>query len=147
MNDDLFTYKVKIHELSYFPSVEQQMDDIDKRNLNSYKKQFDEYMEIKKQNEVYGLDAGMEYDPSNVDFDEWLALKFSNYMMMDWCMKNASWIYWTRGDHEEVITDDEPSNLEDGNLIEEDEIAEIFRIDTNIFHFKTPLCEAFKEFM
>ncbi|GJX48341.1 hypothetical protein Tco_0273531 [Tanacetum coccineum] len=58
--------------------------------IRSYKKQFDEYMEIKKQNEVYGLDAGMEYDPLNVDFDEW--------------------------------------------------------IDTDIFHFETPLCEAFKEF-
>ncbi|GJX97814.1 hypothetical protein Tco_0353612 [Tanacetum coccineum] len=58
--------------------------------IRSYKKQSDEYMEIKKQNEVYGLDAGMEYDPLNVDFDEW--------------------------------------------------------IDTDIFHFETPLCEAFKEF-
>nr|GEY74704.1 putative reverse transcriptase domain-containing protein [Tanacetum cinerariifolium] len=52
--------------------------------IRSYKKQFDEYMEIKKQKEVYGLDAGMEYDLSNVDFDEWLASKFSNYMMIDW---------------------------------------------------------------
>ncbi|GKA39757.1 hypothetical protein Tco_0732308, partial [Tanacetum coccineum] len=62
--------------------------------IRSYKKQFDEYMEINKQKEVYGLDAGMEYDPLNVDFGEWLASK----------------------------------------------------IDTDIFHFKTPLCEAFKDF-
>nr|GEV29694.1 hypothetical protein [Tanacetum cinerariifolium] len=67
--------------------------------IYGYKKQFDEYMEIKKQNEVYGLDA-----------------------------------------------DDELSNLGDGNLIEENEIAQIFRIDTNLFHFETSLCEAFKEF-
>ncbi|GJW84293.1 hypothetical protein Tco_0157438 [Tanacetum coccineum] len=86
----------------------------------SYKNQFDEYMEIKKQKEVYGLDAGMEYDPSNVDFGEWLASKFSNYITMDWYMKNVLWIYWTRGDDEVIATD--------------------------IFHFKTPLCEAFKEF-
>ncbi|GKD68309.1 hypothetical protein Tco_1322399 [Tanacetum coccineum] len=39
--------------------------------IRSFKNQFDEYMEIKKQKEVYRLDAGMEYDPSNVDFDEW----------------------------------------------------------------------------
>nr|GEW97083.1 SGNH hydrolase-type esterase domain-containing protein [Tanacetum cinerariifolium] len=64
----------------------------------SYKKQFKEYMEIKKQKEVYGLDADMEYDLSNVDFDEWLALKFSKYMTMDWYTKNTLWIYWTRGD-------------------------------------------------
>ncbi|GKE55756.1 hypothetical protein Tco_1494941, partial [Tanacetum coccineum] len=44
----------------------------------SYKKQFKEYMEIKKQKEVYGLDADMEYDLSNVDFSEWLASQFSN---------------------------------------------------------------------
>ncbi|GJT35429.1 hypothetical protein Tco_0925848 [Tanacetum coccineum] len=103
-------------------------------------------MENKKQNEVYGLDAGMEYGPSNVDFGEWLALKFSNYMKMDWHTKNALWIYQTRGDDEEVITDDELSNYRDGNLIEENEIAQIFRIDTDLFHFETPLCKAFKEF-
>ncbi|GJZ19137.1 hypothetical protein Tco_0555727 [Tanacetum coccineum] len=149
MDDDLFTYEVKILELSYFPSIEQQTDDFDNGNLDvyerklcydlyekiyaetvifinkSYKKQFDEYIEIKKQIEVYGLDAGMEYDPSNVDFVEWLALK---------------------GDDEEVIRDDEISNLGDGNLFEENEIAQIFRIDTDIFHFETPLCKAFKEF-
>ncbi|GKE96323.1 hypothetical protein Tco_1581178, partial [Tanacetum coccineum] len=49
-------------------------------------------------------------------------------------------------DDEEVITDNEISNLGDDNLIEENEISQIFRIDTNIFCFKTPLCEAFKEF-
>ncbi|GJR24666.1 hypothetical protein Tco_0973193 [Tanacetum coccineum] len=114
--------------------------------IQSYKKQFDEYMEIKKQNEVHRLDAGMEHDPSNVDFVERLASKFSKYMMMDWYTKNVLWINWTRRDDEEVITDDELSNLGDGNLIEENETAQIFRIDTDLFHFETPLCEAFKEF-
>ncbi|GJU12862.1 retrovirus-related pol polyprotein from transposon TNT 1-94 [Tanacetum coccineum] len=174
MDEDLFTYEVKIPELSYFLSVDKQMDDLDNGNLDdyekkvcydkcekiyvedvisinkrlerligvtveqwldlkygdhtmvsneikesviatwliwSYKKKFKEYIEIKKQKAVYGLDAGMEYDPSNVDFSEWLASKFSNHMTMDW-----------------------------------DEIAEIFMIGTDIFQFKTPLCEAFKDF-
>ncbi|GKF87707.1 hypothetical protein Tco_0258584, partial [Tanacetum coccineum] len=53
-------------------------------------------MEIKKQKEVHGLDAKMEYDPSNIDFAE--------------C------------DDEEVLTDEENSALEDENLIEENEI-------------------------
>ncbi|GJU79325.1 hypothetical protein Tco_1276395 [Tanacetum coccineum] len=179
MDDDLFTYEVKISKLSYSPSVEQQMDDLDNGNLEVYerrfcydecekmyveamifvnkglvrlinvtleqwldlkygdhmmvrndvkesviatwliyKKQFDDYMEIKKQKEVYELDAGMEYNPSNVDFDEWLASKFSNYMMMDWYTKNALWIYWTRGDDEDVIRNDKPSNHGEENLIE-----------------------------
>ncbi|GJS61265.1 hypothetical protein Tco_0656049 [Tanacetum coccineum] len=99
-------------------------------------------MEIKKQDEVYGLDPSMEYDPSNVDFVEWWASKFSNYMTMDWYTKNTLWIYWTRRDDEEVITDNELSNLRDDNLIEENEIAQIFRIDTGIFHFETSLCES-----
>ncbi|GJZ31986.1 hypothetical protein Tco_0577033 [Tanacetum coccineum] len=90
MDDDLFTYEVKILELSYSLSVDQQMGDFDNGNLNvyerkwcydacekylkygdhtmvsnenkesviatwliwSYKKQFDEYMEINKQKEL-----------------------------------------------------------------------------------------------
>ncbi|GJR19015.1 hypothetical protein Tco_0967542 [Tanacetum coccineum] len=103
-------------------------------------------MEIIKQKEVHGLDADMEYDPSNVNFTEWLASNFSNHMMMDRYMKNALWIYWIRGDDEELLTDEELSDLEEENLSEGDEIAEIFRIETDIFDFDTPLCEAFKEF-
>ncbi|GJS36774.1 hypothetical protein Tco_0535156 [Tanacetum coccineum] len=38
------------------------------------------------------------------------------------------------------------SDPDDENLIDEDEVAEIFRIETNIFDFETPLCRAFKEF-
>ncbi|GKA53709.1 hypothetical protein Tco_0747024 [Tanacetum coccineum] len=60
--------------------------------------------------------------------------------------KNALWIYWIRGDDEEVKIDDELSNPGDGNWIEETKIAEIFKNETNIFQFETPLCEAFKEF-
>ncbi|GJZ41166.1 hypothetical protein Tco_0588052 [Tanacetum coccineum] len=51
-----------------------------------------------------------------------------------------------RGDDEEVLTNEELSDLEEENLSEGDEIAEIFKIETNIFDFETPLCEAFKEF-
>nr|GEU37420.1 hypothetical protein [Tanacetum cinerariifolium] len=50
-----------------------------------------------------------------------------------------------RGDDEEVITDNELSNPRDDDLIEENEIARVFRIDTDIFCFETPLCQAFKE--
>nr|GEU66702.1 hypothetical protein [Tanacetum cinerariifolium] len=34
---------------------------------------------------------------------------------------------------------------EEGNLIEEAEIAEIFRIESDIFDFDTPLCKAYEE--
>ncbi|GKD86042.1 hypothetical protein Tco_1357196 [Tanacetum coccineum] len=65
---------------------------------------------------------------------------------MDQYTKNALWCYWRRGDDEEVITDNELSNPRDDNSIEENEIAQIFRIDTDIFYFETPLCEASMEF-
>ncbi|GKB73556.1 hypothetical protein Tco_0934968, partial [Tanacetum coccineum] len=86
--------------------------------VRSYKKQFEEYMEIKKQWEV----------------------------CMDWYTKNALWLYWKRGDDEMVLTDEELSNPEGENIKEDTEIAEIFRIETDIFHFKTPLREAFNKF-
>ncbi|GJT04119.1 hypothetical protein Tco_0838581 [Tanacetum coccineum] len=46
-----------------------------------------------------------------------------------------------RGDDEVELTDKESSNFDD-----EDEVAKIFRIETNVFDFETPLCMAFKEF-
>ncbi|GJY74363.1 hypothetical protein Tco_0478794 [Tanacetum coccineum] len=53
--------------------------------------------------------------------------------------------FWT-GDDEEVLTYDEFSDLEEENLREDTIITEIFRIETDIFDFETPLCKEFKEF-
>ncbi|GJW16731.1 hypothetical protein Tco_0024167 [Tanacetum coccineum] len=114
--------------------------------IRSYKKQFEEYMNIKRQLEVNGINTDIVCDPTNVEFATWLASKFSNHVTMDWYAKNALWIYWKRGDDDEVLTDEELSDLEKENLDEENKIAEIFKIETNIFHFETPLCMAFKEF-
>ncbi|GJV99124.1 hypothetical protein Tco_1554376 [Tanacetum coccineum] len=119
---------------------------ISKWLIQSYKKQFNEYMEIKKQRMTYGVAADMEYDLSDVDFTEWIALKFSNHLTMDWYTKNALWMYWIRGDDVEVLTDKELSDLKETYVNEEDEIAKIFRIKTNIFHFETPVCKSFNEF-
>nr|GEY56203.1 hypothetical protein [Tanacetum cinerariifolium] len=47
----------------------------------------------------------------------------------------------TIGDDEVELTDEESFDSDD-----EDEVDEIFRIDTNIFDFETPTCKAFKEF-
>ncbi|GJU39906.1 hypothetical protein Tco_1192863 [Tanacetum coccineum] len=38
MNDDLFTYEVGIPVLSYFLSIEQQVDDFDNRDLDVYER-------------------------------------------------------------------------------------------------------------
>ncbi|GJT98933.1 hypothetical protein Tco_1094451 [Tanacetum coccineum] len=60
----------------------------------------------------------MGYDPSDVAFTEWLGSK---------------------GDDEVEVTDEESSN-------DKDEVAEVFRIDTNLFDFETLMCKAFEEF-
>ncbi|GKE77099.1 hypothetical protein Tco_1543219 [Tanacetum coccineum] len=61
-------------------------------------------------------DDDMGYDPSDVAFTEWL------------------------GGYDEVeLTDEEFSD-------NEDEVAEVFRIETNIFDFETPMCKTFNEF-
>ncbi|GKD41603.1 hypothetical protein Tco_1261810 [Tanacetum coccineum] len=106
----------------YEPRVDVKVKEevISKWLVRSYKKQFDEYMEIKKQWVTHGIDADMEYHPSN--------------------------IYWTRGDDEVELTDEEFSDPDDENLINKDEVAEIFRIETIIFEFETPIYKAFDEF-
>nr|GEW90661.1 hypothetical protein [Tanacetum cinerariifolium] len=43
------------------------------------------------------------------------------------------------GDDEVELTDEESTD-------DMDEVAEIFRIDTNLFKFETPMCKAFEEF-
>ncbi|GKB04624.1 hypothetical protein Tco_0832767 [Tanacetum coccineum] len=43
------------------------------------------------------------------------------------------------GDNEVELTDEESSD-------DEDEIAKVFRIDTNIFEYETPICSVFNEF-
>nr|GEV45033.1 hypothetical protein [Tanacetum cinerariifolium] len=42
--------------------------------------------------------------------------------------------------------DDEVELKDEEFFDNEDEVAEAFRIDTNIFDFETPMCKAFKEF-
>ncbi|GKG30325.1 hypothetical protein Tco_0420223, partial [Tanacetum coccineum] len=84
-------------------------------------------------------DNNMGYDPSDVTFIEWLGSKNFNYKTMNQCTMKALWIYWIRGDDEVELTDEESSD-------DEDEISKVFRIDTNIFDYETPLCSAFNEF-
>ncbi|GJY53140.1 hypothetical protein Tco_0444804 [Tanacetum coccineum] len=81
----------------------------------------------------------MAYDPSDVAFIEWLRSKNFNYKTMDQYTMKALWIYWIRGDDEVELRDEE-------SFDDEYEIAEVFRINTNIFDYKTPICSAFNEF-
>ncbi|GJX09940.1 hypothetical protein Tco_0199799 [Tanacetum coccineum] len=84
-------------------------------------------------------DDDIGYDPSDVAFTKWLGSNFFNYKTMDHYTMKALWIYWIRGNDEVELTDEESSD-------NEDDVAEVFRIDTNIFDYETPLCLAFNEF-
>ncbi|GJU67863.1 hypothetical protein Tco_1254122 [Tanacetum coccineum] len=60
--------------------------------------------------------------------------------------KRALWDYWKMGSDEIEPTNDETSDLEETNHDDEQEIGEIFKIETNLFDYETPLCGKFKEF-
>ncbi|GKE63659.1 hypothetical protein Tco_1514026 [Tanacetum coccineum] len=77
-------------------------------------------------------DNDMGYDPSDVAFTEWLGSKIFNYKTMDHYTMKALWIYWIRGDDKVELTDEESSD-------DMDEVVEVFRIDTNLFDFETPI--------
>ncbi|GJX61882.1 hypothetical protein Tco_0294782 [Tanacetum coccineum] len=115
-------------------------------NEKIYAEAFDEYLAIKRDRDVYERNRDIEDDLSNKVFVEWLALKFCSHLDMDWYTKNTPWVYWVRGDDEEVLTDDEDSIPKEHDNDNEAEIDEIFGIDTDLFHYITPLCKAFNEF-
>ncbi|GKB91873.1 hypothetical protein Tco_0964145 [Tanacetum coccineum] len=114
MDDDLFTYEVEISRLANIPC-----------DLNK---------DDSEQQMTHGSNDDLEYDPSDVKFTEWLASKFYKHKTMDHYTKNALWIYWARGDDEVKLTDEE--SLDSSN---EDEVAKIFKIDTNVFDFEIPM--------
>ncbi|GKE52821.1 hypothetical protein Tco_1487977 [Tanacetum coccineum] len=60
--------------------------------------------------------------------------------------KEALWDYWKLRSDEIEPTKEEPSDLEETDHDDEQEIVEIFKIETNMFDYETPLCEKIKEF-
>ncbi|GJZ92337.1 hypothetical protein Tco_0664402 [Tanacetum coccineum] len=115
------------------------------------KGEFEKIKDIKVKDDSLAYDSPLEvfnreheaddmgFDPSDIAFTEWLGLKFFKYKTKDDYTMKALWIYWIRGDDEVELTDEEFSD-------NEDEIAEVFRIDNNIFDYETPICLAFNEF-
>nr|GEX58502.1 hypothetical protein [Tanacetum cinerariifolium] len=65
---------------------------------------------------------------------------------MDIFTKGALWDYWKIGSDETELTDEGSNNLKETNNDDQHEISEIFRIETNLFDYKTPMCGKFKEF-
>nr|GEY56640.1 hypothetical protein [Tanacetum cinerariifolium] len=83
MDDDLFTYEVKIHELSYSLSVEQQMKDLDNGSLDVYERKlcYDEsekmYVEV-----VIFINKRL-VRMIDVTVEQWLDLKYDNHTMYE----------------------------------------------------------------
>ncbi|GKD47108.1 hypothetical protein Tco_1271753 [Tanacetum coccineum] len=64
---------------------------------------------------------------------------------MDIFTKGALWHYWKIGSDEIEKMDEKISNPEE-YWSDEEETAKIFKIETDIFDYESPLCMAFKEF-
>ncbi|GJT03878.1 RNA-directed DNA polymerase, eukaryota [Tanacetum coccineum] len=79
-------------------------------------------------------------------FENWLASKFVYYKTIDIFTKGALWDYWKLESDEIKPTNEKTFDLEETDHEDEQEIGEIFRIETNLFNYETPLCEKFKEF-
>ncbi|GJR37145.1 hypothetical protein Tco_1212829 [Tanacetum coccineum] len=71
----------------------------------------------------------IKWDPTNLRFEGWLAIKFVNYKTMDIFTKGALSDYWKLGGDEIEVSDDESSDLEE-YWSDKEEIAEIFKIET-----------------
>ncbi|GJY78358.1 uncharacterized mitochondrial protein-like protein [Tanacetum coccineum] len=88
----------------------------------------------------------IKWEPANPRFEGWLATKFVNYKTMDIFTKGALWDYWKMGGDEIEVSDNESFDLKEYWSYKEEETAEIFKIETNVFDYETPLCLAFNEF-
>ncbi|GJT54376.1 hypothetical protein Tco_0989430 [Tanacetum coccineum] len=54
--------------------------------------------------------------------------------------------FWKKNDSHDEVVNDGFSYLKEANNDDEQEIGEIFRIETNLFNYDTPLCMKFNEF-
>nr|GFA72853.1 hypothetical protein [Tanacetum cinerariifolium] len=137
--------------------------------IRCHRKKFEEYMEIKRgdDDEVLTFDEFSDFEEENLckdneiveifrietdvfNFETLLCKEFKKFnhilhIDVDYA-NNALWLYWKRGDDDEVLTFDEFSDFEEENLCKDNEIVEIFRIETDVFNFETLLCKEFKKF-
>nr|GEW40017.1 hypothetical protein [Tanacetum cinerariifolium] len=66
-------------------------------------------------------------------------------MIMDPFTKKVLWDFLIKNNGQEGVADKEFSKAEKANNDDEQETIEIFRIETNLFNYETPLCTEFKE--
>ncbi|GJS52850.1 hypothetical protein Tco_0626212 [Tanacetum coccineum] len=130
-----------VEHIKYFLKI---VDPLDLPNVDLTAKFFGKYYPPSRTGKVNT--PIIKWDPTNPKFENWLASKFVYYKTMDIFTKGALWDYWKLGSDKSKPTNYETSDLEETNHDDEQEINEIFRIETNLFDYETPLCEKFKEF-
>ncbi|GJR35205.1 hypothetical protein Tco_1210889 [Tanacetum coccineum] len=59
-------------------------------------------------------------------------------MIMDPFTKKVLWDFWNKNNDHEGVADEEFSDVKEANNDDEQETAEIFRIETNLFDYETP---------
>ncbi|GJX44812.1 hypothetical protein Tco_0261488 [Tanacetum coccineum] len=84
-------------------------------------------------------------DLPNINHDKLRVVVFP-ISLVDIFTKGALWDYWKMGGDEIKVFDDESSDLKEYWSDKEEETAEIFKIDTYVFYYETPLCLAFNKF-
>ncbi|GJY27305.1 hypothetical protein Tco_0402031 [Tanacetum coccineum] len=127
MDDDLFTNDVKIPELSYSLSVEQQMDNLYNGNLDVYERKL-YYNECEKMyaEAVIFINKRL-VRLIDVTVEQRLDLKCGDHTMVSNEVKESVIATWLIRSYKKQFDE--------------------YMIDTDIFHFETPLCEALKEFI
>nr|GEV37283.1 hypothetical protein [Tanacetum cinerariifolium] len=125
MDDDLFTYEVEIPEVPSIHCEKKEVDDSDDGDLDIFQPRvcYDENDEIYAEVVIFDNKRFMRL--MDIIVEQWLDLI---------------------GYDEVELTNEEFSDPDDENLINKDEVVEIFRIKTEIFDFETPVCKAFNKF-
>nr|GFA74465.1 hypothetical protein [Tanacetum cinerariifolium] len=107
-------------------------------------------------NEVYDYGQNSCYDSTSIGFDQSQPQQYtvnhpifnahnsyldSQIQLNNTLAKIKDQMTSVTGDDEVELTDEESSDSDD-----EEDVAGIFRIETNVCDFETPLCRTFKEF-
>ncbi|GJT45276.1 ribonuclease H-like domain-containing protein [Tanacetum coccineum] len=141
MDDDLVIYEVEIPRLSSIPCDKKEGGDSDDGDLDVYEPRvcYDENDGIYVEVVIFVNKRLMRL--MDVTVEQWLDLIYGDHKKIDVQDKEG-----TRGEDEVEQTDEEFFDHDDENLIDKDEVAKIFMIETDIFDFETPICKAFNEF-
>ncbi|GJS08554.1 hypothetical protein Tco_0365350 [Tanacetum coccineum] len=156
MKNDLFTYEVECYD-EYERIFAEAVILIEDRLVKLIAITLEQWLDLKfgDHKKVYKeimegvvgtrIKTDVECDPANAEFAKWLASKFNNYITMDWYTKNALWLYWKRGDDEDVLTYDELSDLEEENL-KFKEFNHLLQIDVDVLTRDLPGFKTYEDY-